>query len=55
MFSLTMQAMPTDLTPIQTGKVEDWDAMMDINVKGLVICIAGDYSRYDRAQGRTYH
>jgi len=22
--------------PIQTGKVEDWDAMMDINVKGLL-------------------
>ena len=22
--------------PIQTGKLEDWDAMMDINVKGLL-------------------
>jgi len=22
--------------PIQTGKIEDWDAMMDINVKGLL-------------------
>jgi NADP-dependent 3-hydroxy acid dehydrogenase YdfG len=24
------------LDPIQTGSVEDWDAMMDINVKGLL-------------------
>ncbi|MCW5910041.1 MAG: SDR family NAD(P)-dependent oxidoreductase [Cyclobacteriaceae bacterium] len=24
------------LDPIQTGNVEDWDAMMDINVKGLL-------------------
>jgi 3-hydroxy acid dehydrogenase/malonic semialdehyde reductase len=24
------------LDPIQTGKLEDWDAMMDINVKGLL-------------------
>lgn len=24
------------LDPIQTGKVEDWDAMIDINVKGLL-------------------
>jgi NADP-dependent 3-hydroxy acid dehydrogenase YdfG len=24
------------LAPIQTGDVEDWDAMMDINVKGLL-------------------
>jgi len=24
------------LDPIQTGKIEDWDAMMDINVKGLL-------------------
>jgi len=24
------------LDPIQTGEIEDWDAMMDINVKGLL-------------------
>lgn len=24
------------LDPIQTGKIEDWDAMVDINVKGLL-------------------
>lgn len=24
------------LDPIQSGKIEDWDAMMDINVKGLL-------------------
>lgn len=24
------------LDPIQTGKIEDWDAMLDINVKGLL-------------------
>lgn len=24
------------LEPIQTGKIEDWDAMIDINVKGLL-------------------
>jgi 3-hydroxy acid dehydrogenase / malonic semialdehyde reductase len=24
------------LSPVQTGSVEDWDAMMDINVKGLL-------------------
>jgi NADP-dependent 3-hydroxy acid dehydrogenase YdfG len=24
------------LDPIQTGKVDDWDAMLDINVKGLL-------------------
>lgn len=29
------------LDPIQTGKVEDWEAMMDINVKGLLyVCHA---------------
>lgn len=24
------------LDPVQTGKIEDWDAMLDINVKGLL-------------------
>jgi NADP-dependent 3-hydroxy acid dehydrogenase YdfG len=26
------------LDPIQTGDVDDWDAMIDINVKGLCMC-----------------
>jgi NADP-dependent 3-hydroxy acid dehydrogenase YdfG len=28
------------LDPIQTGDVDDWDAMIDINVKGLCMCPA---------------
>jgi NADP-dependent 3-hydroxy acid dehydrogenase YdfG len=35
-YSLIVQAMPMVLDPIQTGNVDDWDAMMDINVKGLL-------------------
>ncbi len=32
------------LDPIETGSLEDWDAMLDINVKGLLICLQGNFT-----------
>jgi hypothetical protein len=55
MYSLTTQATLMVFDPIQSGKLEDWDAMMDINCEGLLIRVAGIHSRDDEAPIRAYH
>jgi NADP-dependent 3-hydroxy acid dehydrogenase YdfG len=41
------------LDPIQNGDLDDWDAMIDINVKGF-ICFSHHPSN-DREKIRTYY
>jgi hypothetical protein len=43
------------LDPIQTGDLDDWDAMIDINVKACYICFESHHSQNDRKKIRSYH
>ena len=43
------------LDPIQNGNLDDWDAMIDINVKGLIICFESNNSTNDRTKIRSYY